>query len=350
MDKLLGKISIIVPVYNVEKYLERCVKSILNQTYKDLEIILVNDGSTDLSGAICDRFALIDQRIHVIHKSNGGLSDARNVGLENAKGEYISFIDSDDFIHVGFCEALLSLAIEHNADIVQCEFQKVYESELGEFDKKTHCSLKTEEIISVNNIGALKNLFNENYLNTVVVWNKLYKRDLFNNVRFPKGKIHEDEFTTYKVLYNSLKIVITLKKMYFYLQRSDSIMGQKFNVNRLDVIEAYSNQLDFYHDKGLVDLKEKAMLRYEILIRGNMIKVLKSDLENKEYIFRDLISQYRSHYLLFKENQYFTRIKRKIIYLFNFSPIFFIKLTCRFLELRLNVIGFLKKGENQSLL
>jgi glycosyltransferase involved in cell wall biosynthesis len=181
-------ISVIIPIYNVGDYLKKCVNSIINQTYKNLEIILVDDGSTDKSGILCDEFAKKDSRIKVIHKQNGGLSDARNCGIEASSGKFIAFIDSDDFIAPDFYEYLLSLQKENNADIAECNFIRVYEEKQDEFEfpiKKENIILKTD------GVGALFLFMSDDdeiSTNSVVVWNKLYNKKLFEDIRFPVRK------------------------------------------------------------------------------------------------------------------------------------------------------------------
>lgn len=337
-------ISVIVPIYNVEKYLGKCIESIINQTYSNLEIILVDDGSPDNCGDICDYYASKDRRIKVIHKENGGLSDARNAGLDFAKGEYINFIDSDDYINKGFYEVLINLVISNNADIAQCAFLKVYEN-----DNTNTNPLVNEKITVLNNIEALNNLFNDYYVTTSVVWNKLYRKELFTEIRFPKGKIHEDEFTTFKVLFKSKKVVTTSKPLYYYLQRSNSIMGENFNVKRLDFLEAYSSQISFYNENRLVDLKTKAIKRLEGTIRYFMNDILKSDIDNKEKTFYYLINYYKSNFRLFKNEMGIGSIRRLVIYLFNYSPKFVIKLLCKLLQIRLAYFAKIKYIKSQRI-
>jgi glycosyltransferase involved in cell wall biosynthesis len=257
-----GLISVIVPVYNVEKYLEKCVNSIINQTYNNLEIILVDDGSKDNSGKLCDEFSKKDFRIKVIHKENGGLSDARNAGLEVASGEYISFIDSDDFIDLDFYEYLYLLQKENNADIAECNFIKVYEEKIDtfEFPRK-----KEEAILKTDGVGALFLFMSDDdeiSTNSVVVWNKLYKKKLFDNIRFPVGKTHEDQFTTYKILAEAKSFVTSNQIKYGYFQRTNSIVNKKFNKKRFDTFEAFDKFLEYYDFMGYDEFKEKILRRY----------------------------------------------------------------------------------------
>lgn len=257
-------VSVIVPVYNVEKYLVRCVDSILKQSYNNLQIILVDDGSNDKSALICDEYTKKDTRILVIHKNNGGLSEARNVGIDNAKGDYICFIDSDDFVRETYVKDLLSIILEYNADIAVCLFEK------GNSDRfKDIIDENQPNIIVLNNIEALNKLYDE-VLNVsmIVVWNKLYSKNLFNKIRFPIGKIHEDEFTMPKLLFEADKIVIINKKDYYYFQSPNSIMRSEFKINRLDALEAFEERINLFNKKGLNELANKALSAYiYILIR-----------------------------------------------------------------------------------
>lgn len=239
-------VSIIVPVYKVEPYLQRCIDSICTQTYSNLEIILVDDGSPDHSGEILDRNAELDTRIVVIHKKNGGLSSARNTGLDVAKGEYISFIDADDKVHPQFIEILLALCRQYECEIALCDYLEISEDSVD-------LPLNPQQSLFIyNRRQALYELCcTRNAVKYVVAWNKLYKRDLFNKIRYPVGRIHEDEFTTYQLLWKANRIAVTNQYLYYYLQRPTSIMGNPFSVKRLDVLEAYKERLAFLKDKKL---------------------------------------------------------------------------------------------------
>ena len=194
----MEKISIIVPIYNVEKYLEKCIKSILSQTYKNLEIILVDDGSPDKCGMICDKYKEIDDRIIVIHQENKGLSGARNTGLKNANGKYVCFIDSDDYINEHMIETLYENLIKTGSDISICDFFQVKENENIKI-KKIENAVKI-----MNKQECLKKLLYHKYKLDIVTWNKLYKQELFNNIEFPEGKIYED-FATIPFLIDNQK-------------------------------------------------------------------------------------------------------------------------------------------------
>lgn len=234
------KISIIVPIYKVEKYLDRCVQSIVKQTYQNLEIILVDDGSPDQCPQICDQWVLKDSRIKVIHKENGGLSDARNMGLEIATGEYIGFIDSDDWVHSQMYEKLYRILKKEQAEIAVCAFQKV--ETIDKEDMK--CPKAEGDIVTYNTEEALKALITENGLQQVV-WNKLYKKELLDQLWFAYGKYNEDEFWSYQVIARAKKVATMSYQGYYYFQRQDSIIGDIYSLKRLDGLEGKANRQAF---------------------------------------------------------------------------------------------------------
>lgn len=223
-------ISVIVPVYNVEKYLERCVKSIAAQTYKDLEILLIDDGSTDKSGKMCDDFQQTDSRIKAFHKQNGGLSDARNYGIEHSAGEFISFVDSDDYIDEKMLETLHRLITENDADLAVCSAMDVFEG-------KEVTQVKEIKEFNLNKVQSYKYMLRGDGIPSAC--NKLYKRQTVGDVRFPVGKLYEDGFFTPQILKRVEKTAVTSKPMYYYFRRADSITTKPFRKGDLDVIEAY---------------------------------------------------------------------------------------------------------------
>lgn len=218
MSQSCPLISIIVPVYKVEPYLEKCVDSILVQTYSHLEIILVDDGSPDGCGAICDRYAAQDPRIRVIHKPNGGISDARNAGLDIATGEYIGFVDSDDYTAPTMYEQLLKSLISAQADIAVCQCVVVKEGEDAVFSQTCN-----KEVFA-SGTGSYAMIYDRAF--TVVPWNKLYRRELFAGIRYPVGLIYEDLATTYLLTDRANTVVNLDGKLYAYVQHSGSIMNQ----------------------------------------------------------------------------------------------------------------------------
>ena len=226
-----AKVSIIVTVYKVEPYLDKCVSSIVNQTYTNLEIILVDDGSPDNCSAKCDVWAKKDSRIRVIHKPNGGLSDARNAGMAVATGELMAFVDSDDWIAPDMYEHLYQRLTEDDSDIAVCGVQMVWEDETTPrlLTCAGDCILSHEE--------AMRALIEESWLKQPV-WYKLYKTALVRDILFPKGKYHEDVFWSYQAVGRAKKVSVSDRIGYYYLQRGGSIMGEGYSVKRLDAIEA----------------------------------------------------------------------------------------------------------------
>ena len=224
-------ISVIIPVYKVEKYLCQCIESTLAQTYQNLEIILVNDGSPDNCGAICDEYAKKDARIKVIHKHNGGLSDARNAGIEIATGELISFVDSDDWIESNMIEILSMNLIDYNADISCCSYYMSYANANIPFNS-------SQEILVFTNEQAVECiLLNKREHLTPIACGKLYKKRVFDDVRYPLGRIHEDGYVIIDVLSKARVIVSNLTPMYYYRQRSSGIMhtyAHRWNEKRVD--------------------------------------------------------------------------------------------------------------------
>ena len=249
-------ISVIVPVYNVENYIEKCINTILEQTYHNLEIILVDDGSIDSCPIICDEFANKDSRIKVIHKNNAGPSAARNAGIIIAEGEYIGFVDSDDYIHSKMYEVLYQNLKIYNADISVCNFFKVNDSYFQDSPNEK------EKVFTYNSLEAMRLFFGPLNETMVIPVNKLYKRKLFENIRFPYGKYHEDEYIMPLILDEATIIVYTDISLYFYLQRDTSTMGKMFNRTRLDALEAYELRVKlFKHDK-YIDIYPKACKAY----------------------------------------------------------------------------------------
>lgn len=232
-------ISIIVPVYNVEMYLEECVNSIINQTYKKLEIILVDDGSTDNSSKICDNFAEKDNRIKVIHKENGGLSDARNAGIEIANGKFIQFIDSDDYIDLDMIELLYNNAKKYNADISMCSHYILAEE----------CTPEGTNTLTVyNRVEVLKEVLLDEKVRSYA-WNKLFASKLFKEIRFPKGKVFEDILTIPKLFEKANTIVLDDVSKYYYRQRKGSILHIQTKELRLAYINSALEIMNFIREK-----------------------------------------------------------------------------------------------------
>lgn len=232
-------ISIIVPVYKVEPYLDKCVRSIVEQTYADLEIILVDDGSPDNCPAMCDAWAEKDSRIKVIHKKNGGLSDARNAGTEAASGEYILFVDSDDWIAPEMCGFMLARMNETNSDIVSCDAVRVWDDSTPQRkmmrDNEPHVLDRTE---------AMRALIQSTCL-IMTVWNKLYKAQIVKKIPFEKGKIHEDEIWSWQAIGAATRVATVSEAFYYYRQRADGIMGDGYTGFPMIVIRAKQQRHDY---------------------------------------------------------------------------------------------------------
>ena len=222
-------ISVVIPVYNVEKYLKKCIDSVCNQTYRNTQIILVDDGSTDNCGKLCDEAAKGDNRIFVIHKSNGGLSDARNKGIDIAKGKYITFIDSDDYISEDYLEYLYNLICDNDAEIAICGLIKTKnKQDVTRFQITSEACLTKEK--------ALEEMLYARKFSTSAC-GKLYLTEFFFDVRYPYGKFSEDMFTTYKVINKASKIAYGNQICYYYLRRNGSIMVSQFSEKNLDVLD-----------------------------------------------------------------------------------------------------------------
>ncbi|MFD1705951.1 glycosyltransferase family 2 protein [Siminovitchia sediminis] len=253
------EISIIVPVYNLENLLPRCVESILAQTFKNFELILVNDGSTDQSGELCEKYAEKDLRVKVIHKENGGVASSRNAGLAAAKGRYIGFVDNDDCINKNMFEILYKNLLKYDSDIAICEVCKVNEGELIDIEN-FHTQYKVQQF---NNIEAL----NYYYLNTndatfIYPWNKLYKRDLFENLQYEVGNIYDDETVAHHLFYTSNKIIYVRSELYYYVQRKGSQINSPFSIKKFGRIYALKNREVFFRKKKEHELHQKALKHY----------------------------------------------------------------------------------------
>lgn len=306
------KISVIVPIYNVEKYLGKCLNSILEQTFTDYELILVDDGSTDSSGDMADEYALKDDRISVIHKKNGGLSDARNHGIDKANGEYVCFIDSDDWIEKTYLEELHELAVKNEADITICDYQK-----------NTGDSVITQPkefaVVIETGIDAIDNLYSDKYGIYVVAWNKLYNRDLFTDLRYPVGMIHEDEAIFGDLFCEAKKVVRTERILYNYrVNNETSIMSSKYSLKRLDILKAMEIRMETYKSKGLNRYYEKDSFKYLYKILLNEIEIKKIKGDNRA-VLKKLKNKYWSKYT---ESLHFDwSVKRKIaMFIFGIFP------------------------------
>ena len=274
-------VSVIIPAYNVEQYVERCVYSVTKQTYRNLEIILVDDGSTDCTGIICDKLAKEDNRISVIHKTNGGLSDARNAGIDVSRGEYISFVDSDDYIASDMLEHMMNAMCETDISMVVVGFWK----QSG--DAREYCGPTTERVVSSEE--ALKDIYigHEIY---PASWNKLYRRALFNNNRFAVGMINEDSEIITKLLMECNRVALVSKPLYIYMIREGSITQSSFSSKDYNGIKAYRTAVNvckkrkksllpyarYYETSRIYNTyielvtSDERMIKYRFLLRVNL--------------------------------------------------------------------------------
>lgn len=253
-------ISIVVPVYNVEKYVSDCVVSLISQTYRNIEVILVDDGSTDGSGKICDDFADEHNFIKVVHKENGGLSDARNKGMLASNGDYIVFVDADDYVSCNFIEELSDGFKSTDVDISCCAYIKfVDNTEPVLSNNARKCRILTGE-------EAAKFCYSrEGRTIDVVAWNKLYRKSLFTNngIEYPKGRYFEDLYTTFKLFYYARKVFINNKEMYYYRQREGSIMASSMTAEKYEnMLDALKSPLNFYKEHSCRDLTSLAFSMY----------------------------------------------------------------------------------------
>lgn len=297
----MPKISIIVPVYNVEKYIRRCIDSILTQTFTDFELIIVDDGSPDNCGKICEEYAKKNNRVYVIHQENGGLSAARNSGIEwafaNSDSEWITFIDSDDWVHKQYLEILIKEAEINDSQVSCCKFvsvnRYVSDAPVDSYIVKT---------------GALKKLSKitiegEN-LNTCIACSKLYRKSLFKSIRYPAGKYHEDEYVTYKVLFACRRISNVNAALYYYFQNHDGITHTSLSLKRMtDRFDAFGEKLEFYRKNKLKKLFKSSFIAYLYLLEKYTksymnIDCYKKEIEARREVLDELARKY-FHYLPF---------------------------------------------------
>ncbi|MDE5558714.1 MAG: glycosyltransferase [Ruminococcus sp.] len=252
-------ISVIVPIYNVEQYVCSCVESICLQTYSNLEVILVDDGSTDKSGEICDELANKDSRIKVIHKKNGGLSDARNAGIRAAMGEYIAFVDGDDRIHPQTYEILVKNALEHNADISEGGYTSESKISFEEF-RKAYSSIDCTELQPQQ---ALIDLYTDKNYFHIMAWTKIYRKELFRGIEFPKGKVHEDMKIMYRLFEICTCLVSTKLPFYFVIERQGSITRDSYKRSRLDCwYQHYYEAYSYFAKKNNQKIAEAVKIGY----------------------------------------------------------------------------------------
>lgn len=271
-------ISVILPIYNIKSYLDKCMKSIFAQTYKNLEIIMVDDGSTDGCDKLCDEYIVRDKRVRVFHKKNGGLSDARNYGIERANGEYITCIDPDDYVDDDYIEYLYRLVLKYNVKMSICQHRVVYDS--GRIDEKGSSG---DEALS--NKLCIERMLYHDVIDTSA-WAKLYHKSLFLTVQYPVGKLFEDIATTYKLMLQCETIAVGYESKYSYIIRGDSIVNSKFRIQKLDLLEMTDRMgqkvLAVYPDLSRAVLRRRVYARFSTL--NQMLSAGGCDKERTEII------------------------------------------------------------------
>ncbi|MGZ7886317.1 glycosyltransferase family 2 protein [Ligilactobacillus salivarius] len=261
------EVSVIIPVYNVRKYLRRCIESVLDQNFDNYEIILVDDGSTDGSEELCDLYKSKHDRVRVYHKENGGLSDARNYGIDKSKGRYLAFIDSDDYIAYDYLSTLYTMIVKNKVKISCVSSHKVKTDKLV-FSKEDD----TDEVDVLSNINTLKRVFKRDDV-SVSAWGKMYDRELFNEIRYPKGKLYEDLYTTPYLIEKSEKVALSRSKKYYYYVRKDSITKRTISNKDYSIFEALQNLVDYFGNK-YQELYEPAIACYILYTINNIINRL----------------------------------------------------------------------------
>jgi len=252
------KVSVVVPVYNTEKYIHRCAKSLISQSYRNLEIIFVDDGSTDASGKICDIYAAEDARIKVLHQKNCGQGVARNTGINNATGDYIAFVDSDDYVAPYMYEMIMNIFLEKEVEIVCFDLHTGIEENFSFHQKDISVEI-------YDGIEFLRNLYNIKYFDSTVL--KVFKKELFNNVRFPIGAtLGEDVGCVYKLVYKAKKIAKSNAEIYYYYQSPNSETRGKFTINKMEEYKSFKERLLFFDSIGETQLYERALLQYEAVV------------------------------------------------------------------------------------
>lgn len=319
----MNKISVIIPVYNVEKYLDRCLESVVNQTYKNLEIILVDDGSPDNSPRMCDEWAEKDSRIKVIHKKNGGLSDARNVGVDNASGDWIYFIDSDDYIDLKTFEIMINAAINNDCDMAVAMYDNVVKDVVWHNDFGS----KIDVMTSANYVKEYyDNVFNKQFLLgscQIIACNKLMKKSIAKEFPFPAGKLHEDEFTTYKLCYKCKKIAVVREALYFYIRHDSSITITKKTKTNFVYLDALKERFQFFKCNKEDELMQLALIHLmTTLIEFYCIAL---DELNDKLIAKEIVADFKTYFKMaqtYKNNEYYKKNKNKFLF-FNFSASLF---------------------------
>lgn len=313
------KVSVIVPIYKVEKYIHRCIDTILNQTYVNLEVILVNDGSPDNGGAIAEAYKAKDNRVKVIHKTNGGLSDARNAGMQHVTGHFTMFVDSDDWLDIKMIETMVEKSNIYEADIVQSAFYYAFDDALYIDDRYVE---QNDHPFILNNNQLMYELV-KNELVKNFAWGKLYKTKMIHNIPFKKGVLFEDVFWTHQVMHKVNNYCILHEPYYYYYQRDDSIVAS-YSPRNLDIIKGLKERHRFIK-KYYPALTNES---YELILKTCFIHyylLLINRKQDKRGNYRRDVKQYiHNHYTTFNEVVFYNRLLRRQLLLFNIHPSFYL--------------------------
>ena len=314
-------VSIIVPIYNAEKYLDRCMKSLLNQTYHNTEIVLVDDGSSDHSAEVCRKYTDQYEKVRFFQKSNGGAASARNFGIDHARGEYLAFVDADDYVQDIFIEKLLNLCLTYNSEIAMCDFVWVHTDECN-FEQ-----LVENKIQKVNTpMEMMYRCCNKNKIIETIIPNKLYKKSLFDDLRYPEGMTYEDLAMTHQILYKATSIAECNNKMYAYFMSDNSVTRKKYNIHNFrSENKAQDERIVFFRDIGEKQLFQKAVLSVQRNRVANFCKCYRELPEYKKE--RDQLRQKFN-----KDSKYLKDYKninwqdRVLFFMFKISPVFCAKI------------------------
>ena len=284
-------ISVITPVYNSKKYLNQSISSILNQSYSDFELLLIDDGSTDGSSAVCDEYAEKDGRIRVIHQKNQGQATARNRALDIAKGEYIAFVDSDDYIHPKMLEVLVNALEKSGADIAVCGHAR-----------GTDADYQWKSVNDQYELYSGKSFLRDSVLNKKgkhwLLWDKVYKRSCFNNVRLPEGRIYEDNAAVYKLLYNADKVAVTDDVLYYYFTNESSTVNQSFKPKHLDWLTVLEEMIPFFQEYDEAEMLDWANHLYLTSLADLLRKARAKNIDDS--VIRSLREKLHRQYLIEK--------------------------------------------------